>query len=67
MQDMKNCGVAIHLIQKWLPLEKKLARVERKRGHKGQVSFPYCFAYSEAKKTSLKAKKNGNYFVRSTG
>ena len=29
--------------------------------------FLYCFAYSEAKKTSMKVKKNGNYVVRTTG
>ena len=47
--------------------KKKLAQVGRKWGHKGQVSFSYCFAYSVVKKTNLKAKENDNYFVMSPG
>ena len=44
---------------------KKLARVKQKRGHKDQVSFSYRFAFIIlcVKKTSLKAKRNCNYFV----
>ena len=46
---------------------KKLARVERKRGHKGRVIFVLFCIYSVAKKTSLEAKENGNYIVTLTG
>ena len=31
--------VPIHLIQKWPPLGKKMARVARKQGHKGQFGW----------------------------
>ena len=37
--------VSIHLIPKAITQEKKLAWVEGKWDHKGQVLFLYCFAY----------------------
>ena len=36
---LSKLGKTIHLIQKWPPLGKKLARVARKRGHKGQFGW----------------------------
>ena len=43
----------IHLIPKWPPRGNKLARVERKRGHKGQVSFPYFYYFYKIRKLPI--------------
>ena len=48
-------------------MQKKLVQVEQKRGHKSQCHFPTMLQILCVKKTSLKAKENGNYFVMATG
>ena len=46
-------GQDIHLIPKWPPRgKKKMAQVERKRSHMGQVLFSYCCYNKKCRHTS---------------